>query len=117
MSTAITLALLSLAAAGILDVIFKRYSQKSRSRGIYVAICGVVWAVLQLSYYSTYDINISFDVNTIWFGTVAGVVLAIANITFIESLSHLNVSLGSTIYRLNTVGVVLISVLFLGETV
>ena len=117
MSTAITLALLSLAAAGILDVIFKRYSRKPRSRGIYVAICGVVWAVLQLSYYSTYGINVSFDANTIWFGTVAGICLAIANISFIESLSHLNVSVGSTIYRLNTVGVVLLSVLFLGEPI
>ena len=117
MSTAITLALLSLAAAGLLDVSFKRYSRKARSRGIYLAICGAAWAFLQLSYYSTYEINISLDGNTIWFGTLAGVCLAIANLTFIESLGRLNVSVGSTIYRLNTVGVVLLSLLLLGEPI
>ena len=117
MSTAITLALLSLAAAGVLDVSFKRYSRKARSRGTYLAICGAVWGVLQLGYYFAYDIGTSFDANTIWFGTSAGLCLAMANLTFIESLGHLNVSVGSTIYRLNTVGVVILSVLLLGEPI
>ena len=117
MSIAITFALLSLAAAGVLDVCFKRYSSKSRSRGVYLAICGATWAFLQMSYYWFKDIGLAVDAATLGYGASAGVCLALANLVFIESLSRLNVSLGSTIYRLNTVGVVILSVMVLGEAI
>jgi len=49
------------------------------------------------------------------YGLVAGVSVAIANILLLESLRHMEVSLGSTIYRLNTVAVVILSIVFLNE--
>ena len=48
MSTTLGFALLSLAAADYLDMTFKSYSRKARSRGVYVFSCGVTWAILQL---------------------------------------------------------------------
>ena len=50
MTSAITFALISLAAAGCLDVTFKKFSLKERSRGMFVFGCGVVWLFLQLCY-------------------------------------------------------------------
>ena len=41
-------ATLSMLFAGINDVVFKRYSAKDRSRGMYVLGIGVVWTVLQV---------------------------------------------------------------------
>jgi len=35
----------------------------------------------------------------------------------VETLTHIDVSLGSTVYRLNTIGVVIMSFLVLGESV
>ena len=43
--------------------------------------------------------------------------LVLANILLIESLTGLDVSLGSMIYRLNTIGVVAISFVLLSEDV
>jgi len=117
MNPAIGFALLSLAAAGCLDVTFKQYSQKTRSRGMYAFGCGATWAVLQATLFAVRDIAPSFDATTVGFGVIAGIILALANILLIESLTHLDVSLGSTIYRLNTIGVVVLSVLFLGEPI
>lgn len=106
---------MSLAAAGCLDVAFKRYARKSRSRGVYVALCGAVWTLLQLALFGALDAQPALDATTLGYGTAAGVVLTVANLLLIESLSHLDVSLGSTIYRLNTIGVVILSVLVLHE--
>lgn len=110
-------ALFSLAAAGFLDVCFKRYSCKTRSRGVYLAVTGAVWTFLQFNYYWFKDFDLTTGSATIGYGVSAGICLALANLVFIESLRNLNVSLGSTIYRLNTVGVVILSVFILGETV
>jgi drug/metabolite transporter (DMT)-like permease len=117
MTPAITFALVSLAAAGCLDVTFKRFSQKERSRGMYVFGCGVVWLTLQLIYLAANDTQLVFDETTILFGLLTGVLVAMANILLIESLTGLDVSLGSMIYRLNTIGVVAISFLLLSEEV
>jgi uncharacterized membrane protein len=115
MTSAITLALFSLVAAGCLDVSFKRYSRKVRSRGVYLAMCGVAWTGLQSTYFVSQNIALVFDAVTLSYGAVAGIILALANLVLIESLTHLNVSLGSTIYRLNTVAVVVLSLVILAE--
>jgi uncharacterized membrane protein len=113
---AIGFALLSLLFAGCLDVLFKRYSMKQRSRGVFLAITGVVWGLLQLiTVFSTRQI-ISFDQVTLSFGLAAGLLVTLSNLMLVECLTHLHVSLGSTIYRLNTIGVVFLSFLFLGES-
>ena len=116
MHLAILFALLSLIFAGINDVVFKRYAGKERSRGMYVLGIGVVWTALQAVTFAARGMSLVLDQNTILFGLTAGLFLTISNILLIESLTHIDVSLGSTIYRLNTVGVVILSVLFLSES-
>ena len=115
MTSAIAFALISLAAAGCLDVTFKKFSLKKRSRGMYVFGCGVVWLVLQLCYAEVSNTDLRFDETTLWYGFFTGALVALANILLIESLTGLDVSLGSLIYRLNTIGVVLIAVFLLSE--
>ena len=108
-------ALLSMLFAGINDVIFKKYAVKNRSRGMYVLGVGFMWAMLQILYSFFYDISFSFDIVTIQYGLLAGAILAAANISLIEGLTHIDVSLGSTVYRLNTIGVIILSFIFLSE--
>jgi drug/metabolite transporter (DMT)-like permease len=115
MSYALSFALLSLTAAGCLDVTFRRYALKARSRGMYVFGCGLVWALLQTAFIAGSGQGLPFGGTTLAYGLAAGLILVLANILLIESLTHLEVSLGSTIYRLNTILVVLLSFLFLGE--
>ena len=117
MTYAIFFALVSLAAAGCLDVTFRRFSLKLRSRGMYVFGCGLVWLVLQLTYLSITEVQLRLDEVTVMYGLLTGAFLVLANILLIESLSGLDVSLGSMIYRLNTIGVVAISFFLLGEDV
>ena len=115
MTAAITFALLSLFSAGCLDVSFKRYSKKARSRGIYLAICGVTWTALQITYFVSQNVALIFNFVTLIYGLAAGIILALANLLLIESLTALNLSVGSTIYRLNTVAVVFLSLIILAE--
>lgn len=117
MTYAISFALVSLAAAGCLDVTFKRFSFKVRSRGMYVLGCGVVWLALQLTYLTITDVQLRLDEVTVMYGLLTGAFLVLGNILLIESLTGLDVSLGSMIYRLNTIGVVAISFVLLGEDV
>lgn len=111
----VNFALLSMLFAGINDVIFKKYAVKNRSRGMYVLGVGFIWAILQILYASFSDVPFSFDNLTIQYGLLAGAILAAANISLIEGLTHIDVSLGSTVYRLNTIGVVILSFTFLSE--
>ncbi|WP_275099994.1 DMT family transporter [Sedimenticola hydrogenitrophicus] len=117
LSQGVHFALLSMLFAGINDVIFKKYAMKNRSRGMYVLGVGFTWAILQILYSSFSEILFSFDILTIKYGLLAGVILAVANISLIEGLTHIDVSLGSTVYRLNTVGVVILSFVFLSERI
>jgi len=103
--------------AGINHVIFKKYAVKNRSRGMYILGVGFTWAMLQILYSSLSKISFSFDILTIQYGVLAGVILEAANISLIEGLTHIDVSLGSTVYRLNTLGVVILSFAFLSESI
>ena len=100
---------------GLNDVVFKRYSTRDRSRGVYVSGIGLVWLVLQLVLGQGCDFELSFSSSTLTFGAVAGLLLTASNLLLLESLIRVDASLGSIIYRLNTVAVVLLSFLFLGE--
>lgn len=117
LSQGVNFALLSMFFAGINDVIFKKYAVKNRSRGMYILGVGFTWAVLQILYSCFSRISFSFDITTIKYGLLAGVILAAANISLIEGLTHIDVSLGSTVYRLNTIGVVILSFVFLNESI
>jgi drug/metabolite transporter (DMT)-like permease len=116
MTSGVVFALLSLLAAGFSDVVFKKYCSKERSRGMYICGIGVVWTMLQLAMFVINDEPIIFNDATIYYGIAAGLAVTLANILLLECLTHLDVSLGSTIYRLNTIGVVLFSFVFLGES-
>lgn len=113
--TAIGYACLSLVFAAGLELSYKRYSNAPRSRGMYVAGIGLVWGVLQVLVAGTDSLVLPADGVAIALCVAAGLCVAASNLLLIESLTHIDVSLGSTIYRLNTVGVVVLSYLFLGE--
>ena len=115
MHPTISFALLSLLFAGINDVTFKYYSRKKRSKGMYVFGIGIVWTVLQTITFRIQGTTLLIDQNTLIFGLVSGGFLTISNILLIESLTYIDVSFGSTIYRLNTIGVIALSALFLRE--
>ena len=112
---AILLAICSLILGGLNEVAFKRYSAKIRSRGMMISGIGLVWVLLLLIDVSIRGDSIDFSSPGISYGLIAGLFVAVANILLLESLRHMEVSLGSTIYRLNTIVVVILSVVFLGE--
>jgi drug/metabolite transporter (DMT)-like permease len=115
-NTAVFFAILSLIFGGLNEIVFKRYSSRERSRGMMIAGVGFVWCLLLgLDIYLGGG-YILFNQPTWIYGFTAGICVAIANILLLESLRHMEVSLGSTIYRLNTVAVVILSVIFLNET-
>ncbi len=115
MTTPVLYALLSLFFAGLNDLVFKRYAAKSRSRGVMIFAVGLVWAGLQGLLMLGNDAAAGVQQITLAYGLMAGIALTLSNLLLIESLAHIEVSLGSTIYRLNTLGVVVLSVLFLQE--
>ncbi len=110
-------ALLSLLFAGLNDVAFKRYAQRDRSRGMLLLGVGVVWTVLQLLVVAWRGIPVVLDAPTLSFGVAAGGLLVVSNILLLESFGHVDLSLGSTVYRLNTIAVVGFAWMFLDEQV
>lgn len=116
MNLAFSFALFSLVFAGMIDVIYKRYSSKQRSRGMFLCGMGVVWLLLQLLWLNWQSGMPTLDAVTVGYGLFAGACVAASNILLLEAMTHLDVSLGSTIYRLNTIAVILLSALFLGES-
>jgi drug/metabolite transporter (DMT)-like permease len=117
MSNGVYFALLSMIFAGVNDVVFKKYSAKERSKGMYVLGIGIIWTILQLFFMQAENVPFVAEINTIKYGLFAGVFLTASNVFLIESLTHINVSLGSTVYRLNTIGVVILSFPVLSEPV
>jgi drug/metabolite transporter (DMT)-like permease len=114
---AVVFAILSLVSAGLNDVVFKRYSRKIRSRGMYIFGVGIVWAVLQSATFLIKGGVHQYHIPSIWFGLIAGVFLVLSNILLLESMTHIDISICSTIYRLNTIGVVILSFLLLDESI
>jgi drug/metabolite transporter (DMT)-like permease len=115
---AIAFALASFLFAGVNDLVFKRYALGgSRSRGMLVLGIGVVWSALNLATAVVRGEPLSLDPVTARYGVAAGALLVVSNLLLLESLARVDLSLGSTIYRLNTVGVVALSWLLLGERI
>lgn len=117
MSQGVYFALLSMIFAGIYDVVCKRYSARERSRGMYVLGIGLTWAVMQLIWMLIRGVPFQTESTTLSYGLIAGVLLTASNLLLIEGLTHIDVSLGSTVYRLNTIGVVILSYLVLKESI
>ena len=114
-NSAVVFALLSLVFSGINDVVFKRYNHEDRSRGMLIGGIGIVWMSLQLIDVQLDHRSLALNHAAWLYGSIAGICVAAANIALLEALRRIDVSLGSTIYRLNTIGVVILSVLFLNE--
>ncbi len=115
MNPAILFACLSLLFAGFNDVVFKNYSRKKRSRGMNVLGIGVVWSVLQTVTFLSRGTPVVWDGVSIGYGLGAGLFLTLSNLLLLESLTHINVGLGATVYRLNTIVSVLFSFWLLDE--
>jgi drug/metabolite transporter (DMT)-like permease len=111
----ISLALLCLLASGMLDLVFKIYVSKNGSRGLMIAGIAVIWGALQFTFMMKNGIVFSSDHATLFFGGLAALALTVSNIALLECLSKLTISVASTIYRLNTIPLVLMAVVFLGE--
>lgn len=116
MSATVAYALASLACAGLSDVVFKRFSSADRSRGLYVAGIGVTWTLLQGAVAWASAGVPHWTADLLAYGLAAGILVALSNTLLIESLTHIDVGLGSTVYRLNTIAVVIMAVLLLGES-
>ena len=115
MSPAIAFALASLVFSGLVDLSYKLYSGRTSSRGLFLSTMGAVWLVLQLVLFILLKRDLTLDPATIWYGLAAGFAVTLSNLMLVECFTGLNVSMGSTIYRLNTIGVVVLAFLFLGE--
>ncbi len=113
---AILFALASLVLGGFNEVLFKRYSAKLRSRGMLIGGAGLTWALLLLVDVALRGDSIEVSRIGLGYGLAAGIAVALANILLLEAMRHMEVSLGSTIYRLNTIAVVILAILFLGES-
>src|SRR5690606_9301188 len=101
--------------AGVNDVVFKFYSRVSRSRGMYILGMGLVWTALQAAIVLSGAMGPVMDPRTLGFGLAAGLFVALSNMLLVESLTGIDVGLASTVYRLNTIAVVLLAVPLLGE--
>ena len=115
MSLAVACALGSLLSAAVVDVVFRRYSMQERSRGMYVLLAGIMWALLQCVAISLRATDLALTRDALLVSCLAGLIIALANLLFIESLGRISVGLAATIYRLNTIAVVVLAVLLLGE--
>ena len=115
MSYGVGFALLCLLLTGCNDVLFKRYSIRGHSRGMLILGVGLIWTFAQWSLAQIQETPIEFNNSTLIFGLMAGAFVTLSNLLLLESLRHIEVSLGATIYRLNTIGVILLSFVFLNE--
>ena len=115
MSYGVGFALFSLLLTGFNDVLFKRYSTGGRSIGIFVFGVGLLWTFAQWILAQIQETPIEFNQATLSFGLIAGVLLTLSNLLLLECLGRIDVSLGATIYRLNTIGVILLSFFILHE--
>lgn len=111
---ALVFALACCLCASVNDLVFRLYARKSRSRGAYVLIIGLVWT-LAFTLFSKCDFT--FWKETLFWGIVSGIFSVAANILLIEGMSHNDVGICATIYRLNLVVVAGGAFLLLGEAV
>ena len=114
MSLSIVFAIASMFSAGLNDLVFKRYVSKERPKGIYVALIGLIWSGFYLIL-GTLSGGMHFDHNTVLYGLISGIAVIAANILLLEGFRGVDASVGSTIYRLHFVVVIVLAPLFLSE--
>jgi len=114
MNPSIIFALASMLCAGVNDLIFKKYVSKARSKGIYLSLIGVIWALIFYTA-SLSSGGLQFNTNTVIYSIICGLFSIAAQVFLLESLHGIDASTGSTIYRLNFVVVVILAPIFLKE--
>lgn len=80
------------------DFIFKLFARKPRSRGLFVFIIGVTWAIATL--FLPELRGASWRTTIIW-GVISGFFSVAGNLLLIEAMGKQSAGLCSTIYRLN----------------
>ncbi len=103
-----------LACTALNDFVFKLSAgTKINSRGMFVSLVGIIWlltvAFLPMNWHDHLGVTVAS-------GLVTGFVSIVANLLLLEAMERQSAGVCSTIFRLNLVGVVLISYFFLGET-
>ena len=111
---AVWYAIICLAFAAANDLLFKFFAGRTRSRGIFVAVIGVVWGIYACFTLGKTPENIKATL--IW-GAISGFFSIGGNLLLIGAMSKLSAGLCSTIYRLNLVPAVLGAWLLLGEKI
>ena len=114
MNTSILFAVSSMFSAGLNDLLFKRYVSKDRPKGVYIALIGLVWSCFHLVL-GTLSGGMHFDNDTLLYGFISGGLLLTANILLLEGFRGVDASVGSTIYRLNFIVVIVLAPIFLAE--
>ena len=111
-------ALGALLCAALNDIVFKRASSAKVSIGWFACFVGLTWGAAQVTWLAIYRPRalVEWSEPTARYAPWVGLLLASANLLLIASLDGIPASAGSTVYRLNSVGVVLGGWLLLGES-
>ena len=76
---------------------------------------GLIWAMLQWFNMEITGDSFSFAPPTLLYGISAAVFVTLSNILLLECMAQLPISLASTIYRLNTIPLVVLAFFFLAR--
>ena len=80
------------------DFVFKLFARKPRSRGLFVFVIGIAWALTSLL---LPDLRgVSWQTTLLW-GVISGFFSVAGNLLLIEAMGKQSAGLCSTIYRLN----------------
>ncbi|MDX9800944.1 MAG: EamA family transporter [Spirochaetia bacterium] len=116
MNSGVIFAVLCLFFSGLNDFVFKKYSTVAfRSRGMFVSMIGLFWFIFQMLFYWVTGGTGGITLQALGYALLPGLFVFLSNILLIESMTVLDASTGSTIYRLNTVLVIILSILLLHE--
>ena len=111
---AILYALGSLLCGAINDSIFKLYSAKKTTVGLYFSFIGVIWAVVFSGVVFLHGGTFSSQ-DLLW-GLISGVFSILANILLIEGMKGCEAGVASTVYRLNLAPAALFAIVFMRES-
>lgn len=118
MNNGVFFAVLCLIFSGLNDFVFKKYSAGiSRSRGMFVSMIGLFWFIFLMIFYQITGNTEGITVKALTLAILPALFIFLSNILLIESMTVLDASTGSTIYRLNTILVVILSIMLLNEKI
>ena len=108
----ILLAFCCLICSALNDFLFKVFSGKKASVGIFVSIVGIIWFFALCMIPANFRDNLP---ETILWSVISGMFSLVGNLLLIESMKYQSAGVCSTIYRLNMVGVVIGASFLLNE--